>query len=191
MRNFFWPVLAACVVGVIGVLAFSFRPTPRTLDNFGPAPRLVLTDSNGNKVDSSELVGQVWVMNFFFSSCPNTCPIINGKMAALDREFAHSDHVQLFSITIDPETDTQAHLHEYARKFEGASPHWRFLTGSLDEIRSLLIDGLHLSTGEDLSLHSTRVVLVDRKGDIRGYYQGMEQDSMHALAEDIRALLIR
>lgn len=86
-------------------LPLILRKAPE-LPELGEAPRLLMTDSTGTEFDSNDLRGKVYLVNFFFSSCEGVCPALNGRIAALYKEYQGDPSVHFISITVDPETDT-------------------------------------------------------------------------------------
>ncbi|MEO7317662.1 MAG: SCO family protein [Chthoniobacteraceae bacterium] len=152
-----------------------------------------LTDSAGQPFDSASLKGKVWVSDFFFASCPGSCPILSSKISALHQEFAGEDRVRFVSITTDPAHDTPAVLQEYSARFK-ADPRWIFLTGEKERIWQLSKDGFKLAVADapgekEIIAHSTRLVLIDQNGATRGFYDGIGDERPHKIADDIRRLL--
>ncbi len=160
-----------------------------SLDIFGKAPEIQLQETNGATFSTAGYKGHIWIINFFFANCEKVCPALNGRLARIYREHASSDRVRFLSITVDPERDTPQALTEYAKRFNARPPVWRFLTGSRDDITSIIADGFKLVTNPDVSLHTTRVVLVDEDGNIRGFYQGTDNEAVTRLATDLDQLL--
>lgn len=126
-----------------------------------------LTERSGKRFDSRSMQGKVWVASFFFASCPVECLKQNNHIAALQREFGPQG-VTFVSITCDPETDTPARLREYANRFQADADQWLFLTGDLLHIRR--IGAERFSLGVDRSTHSSKLVVVDRSGEVRGHF---------------------
>ena len=166
---------------------------PESLPKYWAIPNFTLTDSAGQSFDSASLKGKVWVADFFFVSCPGTCPMLTTRMAALHQEFAGEDSVRFVSITTDPEHDTPAVLQEYAARFK-ADARWVFLTGEKKTIWKLSRDGFKLAVAEspgerEIITHSTRLVLIDKSGTTRGFYEGVGDEASNKIADDIRRLL--
>jgi len=155
----------------------------------GPGPAFQLTDSAGKPFDSASLAGKVWVINFFFARCSGPCPIMNGQVARLAQIYQINPRVQFISLTVDPENDSPAVLREYASKFGAERLHWTFLTGPKNTIVSLVNEGFRVGLPDDVSLHSTRLVLLDAQGQIRGYYLGTDPKQVQRLINDIAELL--
>ena len=178
-----------CVVLLAGLsLPLFVRETPE-LPELGEAPRIVMTDSTGAEFDSNDLRGKVWLVNFFFATCEGVCPAINGRIASLYREYQGDPLVRFVSITVDPEIDTPAKLAEYAKRFNAETSQWHFLNAPQEKVRDVLENGFRLISPEDKNLHTTRVVLIDRSGKIRSYYQGTQEEFTKQATAEIAALL--
>jgi protein SCO1/2 len=151
-----------------------------------PIEHFTLTERTGQAFDSQSLEGQVWVANFFFSTCPATCRKQNSRMADLQRELG-PDGVKFVSITVDPETDTPQTLANYANSF-GANPeHWKFLTGDLTYITYIgreVFDVTVMPKG-----HTEKLILVDQNGAVRGYYGWDNAVEIDQMKKTIRGLL--
>ena len=97
--------------------------------------------------------------------------------------------VTLVSFTVDPEHDTPAALAEYAARHHAKPERWRFLTGSREALDHLTRDGFKLGNVDGQLVHSTRLVLLDRKARIRGYYSTSEDSPVTQLVRDIKRVL--
>ena len=115
------------------------------LGNFGTVPDFALTERSERRVTRNELLGLVWVANFFYASCPDTCPLQSAKLARLQRDFADDRDVRFVSISVDPEHDTPAVLQGYAQRFGADPARWLFLTGDKTAIYRLAQEGFRLS----------------------------------------------
>jgi protein SCO1/2 len=155
-----------------------------------------LQDQSGTVFSLSSMMGKVWVVDFFYSSCPGPCPALTSRLSELHRAFEDEDRVRFLSVSSDPEKDSPAVLRAYAEKFR-ADSRWFFLTGAKTEVYRLANEGFKLSLKEmseekEPISHSTRLALVDTDGWIRGFYEGIGEDSPSStqrLREDIRELL--
>ena len=161
-------------------------------------PDFSLTERSGQEVTLASLAGRVWIADFIFTTCPGPCPIMTRHMSQLQHDFADEGDLRLVTITVDPERDTPARLLKYARRHRAHPARWLFLTGDRPAIYDLSIKGFRLaaprlpSSGDrsgHLIVHSTRFVLVDRQGRIRGYYQGTLSEDLRKLRADARRLL--
>jgi protein SCO1/2 len=171
------------------VNALSSRPLPF----HGTVPTFALVNQDFQPFGSRDLSGKIWIADFIFTSCPGPCPIISTRMSELQKPLAKSD-VHLVSFSVDPEKDTPEVLRIYADKLRKEPLRWDFLTGPVDAITSLSRDGfkLGISEGEQpesAPIHSTRFVLVDRRGTIRGYYDALAPDGVTKLLADTNHLL--
>ncbi len=147
-----------------------------------------LTERQGNTVSSDDLIGQPYVVSFFYSTCPSICVQQNQMVQELQKEF-QSDGVRFVSISVDPETDTPEAMREYAARF-GADPEkWLFMTGDLTYIRRVGAEVFRLAV--DQKFHTEKFVLVDAKGAIVGYYSWPEPKQFQKLKADIRNMITK
>ncbi len=171
------------------VNALSNRPLP----SYGTVPGFELTNQDAQPFGSQQLSGKIWIADFIFTSCPGPCPIISTRMSELQKPLAKSG-VHLVSFSVDPEKDTPEVLRVYADKLRKEPLRWDFLTGPIAAITSLSRDGFKLALAEGEQpesgpIHSTRFVLVDRRGTIRGYYDALAPDGVTKLLADTNHLL--
>jgi protein SCO1/2 len=174
------------------------------LQKIGPAPKFELTNQNNSKISNANYKGKVYVLEFFFSTCPSICPIMNRNMILIQNKFFGNPNFGIVSITIDPEHDTAQVLKEHAKQLGVKSANWNFLTGDKDYIYNLANKGFNLYAGENSKVnggfeHSGLFALIDKNGDIRCrkdeygnpilYYDGLEKEGVKALQLDISILL--
>jgi protein SCO1/2 len=173
---------------------------PKTLEglnDFGPVPEFSLTERNGKAVRLADLRGKVWIADFIYTSCTDTCPLQTAEMAKLQERWGQYDGFKLVSFSVDPERDTPQALESYAEHFKADAERWLFLTGAGDQISRLVQEGFHLSAtpalksaaGDNVILHSPRFVLIDRKAQIRGYYDSRDTAARQRLNQDLNTLL--
>jgi protein SCO1/2 len=165
----------------------------RTISSYGPAPTFELTNQFGQPFGSEQLRGKIWIADFIYTSCPGPCPIISMRMSELQKPLEKTD-VQLVSFTVDPAKDTPDVLRAYGERYQAQAGRWDFLTGAQSAIYNISRNGFKLaaSDGSDekgVPVHSTRMVLVDRHGQIRGYYDATEAEAMTKLLADTNHLL--
>ncbi|MEO7723999.1 MAG: SCO family protein, partial [Chthoniobacterales bacterium] len=149
-----------------------------------------LTDQNSESYGSQQLLGKIWIADFIYSTCPGPCPMISSRMGELQKPLRDTD-VKLVSFSVDPQRDTPAVLREYAAKLNAQPGRWHFLTGDKDAIYRLSREGFKLASGSGGAagpIHSTRLVLVDRSGMIRGYYDATDADAVTRLLADVAHL---
>jgi cytochrome oxidase Cu insertion factor (SCO1/SenC/PrrC family) len=153
IRRVVWRAILLGLVALGGILWYGQKQQPRVwgerpldqMGHFGTVPDFALTERRGQRVTRQDLQGLVWVAHFFYTSCPDTCPLQSAKMARLQRDLANEQEVRLVSISIDPEHDTPNVLMHYARRFGADPERWLFLTGNKATIYHLAQDGFHLS----------------------------------------------
>jgi protein SCO1/2 len=185
------------------------------LGNYGEVPFFGLIERSGRRFTRDDLRGSVWVLDFIYTECTETCPAQSLAFAQLQREFAPDPSFRLVSITVDPAHDTPAVLRSYAERY-GATGRWSFLTGDKRAIYCLARNGFHLAVSdprspdaadcaatswfapraawashgsEGLVMHSARFVVVDRHGRIRAYHLATDPDSLARLRANVRRLL--
>lgn len=174
------------------------------LQKIGPAPKFELTNQNNIKISNANYKGKVYVLEFFFSTCPSICPKMNRNMILIQNQFFGNPNFGIVSITIDPEHDTAQVLKEHAEQLGVKSSNWNFLTGDKDYIYNLANKGFNLYAGENSKVnggfeHSGLFALIDKNGNIRCrkdeygnpilYYDGIEKEGVKALQQDISILL--
>lgn len=160
------------------------------LPDIGAVPEFALTDSEGKEWSSKTLAGKIWVADFFLTSCQGACPVMSRNMGGLHDYFKGNDKVRFVSISVDPETDKPGVIKDYAKKYEADTNRWFFLTGPIEEVHRMASEkGFKVGVPENPMAHSRRFILVDPKGHIRGYYEGMDEMSVRRCAADINDLL--
>lgn len=194
------------------VLIFGIWAVPKIVAKFqksdlveiGPVPTFKLTDQNNKTVSDKDYLGKVYVVEFFFTTCPTICPKMNESMLQLQNEFYGNPNFGIASITIDPVKDTPQVLKEHADLLGVKHYNWHFLTGDKDYIYSLANKGFNLYAGENNKAaggfeHSGLFALIDKEGKIRCrkdaqgnpilYYDGLDAAGVEAIKEDIKKLL--
>jgi cytochrome oxidase Cu insertion factor (SCO1/SenC/PrrC family) len=165
----------------------------RTVSSYGTVPEFVLMNQHGQNFGSAQLRGKIWIADFIYTTCPGPCPMLSSRMSELQKPLEKTD-VHLVSFSVDPEKDTPQVLRGYAEKLQAEPGRWDFLTGPQSTIYNLSRNGFKLavSDGSDekgIPVHSTRMILVDRHGAIRGYYDAAEVDAVTKLVADTIHLL--
>ena len=180
---------AAVLFLAVSILLFRMESRRQPLPIYYQVQKFLLTDSKGEAFDQNRLVGKVWVAAFVFSTCGDVCPMMSKNLASLHRSYALRDDVAFVSITVNPEYDDPKILTEYAKKYQADTSKWHFLTGPRKNITELMINSFKIGSMEEPIFHSTNFALVDRKGYVRGYYDGMKQKDVNRLFKDIAVLL--
>lgn len=169
------------------------RPAPE-LPKIAELPAFTLKDQHGQPISAAALRGKVWAANFIFTSCPDVCPVLTRQMGLL-RKRALSEGLALryVSFSVDPETDTPEVLASYAKRHGAAFDDWSFLTGPIDDVKAVVVEGFRQSMERTADaekanvLHGTHFVLVDKRGAIRGFYESTEKGLVQ-LADDAARL---
>jgi protein SCO1/2 len=176
------PWLWAFLAGIVLITAIRplLRREPEPPPVLGKLPEFALIDQNGGRFGSKELEGRPYIASFFFIRCPSFCPLLMKSIKRLDDAYRARgiEGIRLVSITVDPEYDDPEQLRAYAAEIGADPARWTLLTGDLDAIRRLAYDGFHVPVGVRQELpgglfdiaHSGKLILVDGKGAIRGYY---------------------
>jgi protein SCO1/2 len=200
-RKLLWGLLIVALVLVVAATAVQRlrRPEPPPLPQIlWSVPDFTLTNRDGRTVTLKDLAGAPWVADFIFTRCPASCPMMTARLARFNRGLPRDLSVRLVSFSVDPKYDTPSVLQTYAQSFK-APDRWLFLTGDGEQIYRLSKEGFKLGidntpqaptatpTAEPI-LHSTRFVLVDGEGRIRGYYEAFDEESMKKLERDLRTL---
>ena len=147
-----------------------------------------LTDQNGNIFGFQELKGKVWAVNFVFTRCQGPCPLMTERMAELQNDFSRDKNVAFVTISMDARYDTPEVLKKFATKYEADFSRWHFLTGDPDKIIEIARSIFKVPADKDPEMHTTRLVLVDEKGFIRGYYDSLDTDSFAHLKKALHNL---
>jgi protein SCO1 len=180
-------VLVLTVAALIVTMTACSQHTP-SLDVFGDIPQFELVAQDGQPFHSQALAGKIWVADFIYTTCPGPCPRMTSQMREVQDAVLKIPDVRLVSFTVDPAEDTPTVLAAYATTHGAASSIWYFLTGSTATLQMLDRDAFKLGDINATMQHSTRFVLVDRQGRIRGYYDTLESSAIPKVIADIRAL---
>jgi cytochrome oxidase Cu insertion factor (SCO1/SenC/PrrC family) len=162
---------------------------PQQLVNFS------LTDRTGRTVTRSELAGKFLVVDFLFTSCSLTCPVINQRMAQIQQLTTNQPDVRLISLTVDPRDDTSDVLAQYAARFGADTNRWLFLTGDKTELYGLIATSF-LAQDADNQFgympgnfsHTERIAVVDSRGRVQAYFDGLNDDVDSAVVAEINRL---
>ncbi|WP_125722701.1 SCO family protein [Flavobacterium ustbae] len=170
----------------------------------GPAPKFELTNQDNVKVSNETYKGKVYVLEFFFTTCPSICPKMNMSMLEIEKTFFGNPNFGIVSITIDPKHDTPQVLKDHAKLLGVKSSNWNFLTGDKNVIMDLSNKGFNLYAGENEKVsggfeHSGLFALIDKDGNIRCrkdefgnpsiYYDGLDKKGVRDIQQDIKILL--
>jgi protein SCO1/2 len=154
----------------------------------GEVPAFAFVERSGRPVGREDLLGRIWVADFIFTNCAGVCPRMSMRMAGVHEAIRGDGDAVCVSFTVDPERDTLEVLRDYAPRFSASADGWYFLRGPLAEVHALSYRGFRLGDEKDPLVHSERFVLVDRRGRIRGYYHGVDEEAVARLLRDYRRL---
>jgi len=194
------------------ILLFGIWAVPKIVEKFtqpnleviGKVPDFSFTNQNKKTITNENYKGKVYVVEFFFTTCPSICPIMNENMVKIQNEFFGNPNLAIASFSIDPTTDTPEILKKYADHYKITNPNWHLLTGDKEAIYELANKGFNLYVGENAEVeggfeHSGFFALIDQNGNIRSrvdengnpiiYYNGLEDSGIQMLKEDIKKLL--
>ena len=194
------------------ILLFGIWAIPKIVANLsepdlaviGKVPAFSFTNQNEKTITNKNYKGKVYIVEFFFTTCPSICPIMNKNMVRIQDEFFGNPKLAIASFSIDPTHDTPSVLKEYATTYKMTNPNWNLLTGDKDAIYELANKGFNLYVGENSEVeggfeHSGFFALIDQEGNIRSrkdgngnpiiYYNGLEDSGVQMLKEDIKKLL--
>jgi len=191
------------IFGIWAVPKIVGRFQKSDLEEIGPAPKFELTNQDGKKITNEDYKGKVYVLEFFFTTCPTICPKMNENMLKLQQEYYGNPQFGIASVTINPENDTPQVLKAHAQKLGVKHYNWHFLTGNRDYIYNLAKEfKLYAGVNKDVAggfEHSGMFALIDKDGNIRSrkdtygnpilYYDGLEEPGVNAIKEDIKKLL--
>jgi protein SCO1/2 len=170
------------------------RDAATDLPRLAAVPPFDAVSEQGTPVTRASFAGKAWVADFIFTNCGGICPVMTSRMKALAAELKDEPNVRFVSFSVDPVRDTVEALSRYARE-AGADPsRWSFLRTDPDRIRALVREGfkLPLEDGDPNArepiLHSSRFVLVDAEGTIRGWYDSEDAGKRTLLVRDARRL---
>jgi protein SCO1/2 len=193
-----WVVAFLAAAGLIGLAYVSLKSTrpptlPSNLEKISKVPGFQLTDQTGKSITLENLKGKIWAANFIFTRCKGPCPITTLRMQELHTKLKKArGNVELVTFTVDPEYDTPEVLKTFGEQ-QGSDPaSWKFLTGTPDAIQKIVVAGLLQPLAKEpdgTPAHSTRIVLVDREGWLRGYQDGLDPEAVQKLMVDIGELL--
>ncbi|MFZ1808282.1 MAG: SCO family protein [Cyclobacteriaceae bacterium] len=194
-------ILFVAVAGLISSCAKTEKPLPifgqREVVNgdtvYHKVANFQFVDQDSAIVTNETYRDQIYVSDFFFTSCRTICPIMKTQMLRVYEATADLPDVKLLSHSIDPEYDTVALLHDFANRLGVSSDRWHFVTGIKDSIYKIAQTSYFATAMEDKSepdgfIHSGAFLLVDKEQRLRGKYDGTKEDDVNRLLADIKRL---
>lgn len=152
-----------------------------------------LINQNGKVITQEDYKDKIYVSDFFFTTCQTICPIMTYNMAKIQKEFSEDDSVMLLSHSVTPEIDSVAVLRDYADRKGVVDAKWNVTTGDKKHIYELARKSYFAVVdegdgGDQDFIHTENFILVDKKRQIRGYYDGTQDEEMDRLITDIKTL---
>ena len=184
-----WVYVIALVIIIALIAVMQPNGNDEQLPIIGKIPAFDLVDQNSKQFTLENVVGNVWLADFIFTTCSGPCPIMTERMSMVQHDLLEIDKLKFVSFTVNPDYDTPEVLKKYAQRFDADVSSWSFVTGKYDQIQELIADGFKMGDTEGIVFHSTRFALVDHEGNLRGYYSGTEPAEHDILTRDIHALI--
>jgi protein SCO1 len=189
-------LLGVAVFGLAAIFAYrswkaSEQRGVRTLPVLQELSEFSLVDQDGHRVGLHDLRGKLWVADFCARNRPGDSERLAGRFAELDNNFKKSSKLRLLSVATDVDPSELSSLKDYRARFE-ASGRWLFLTGTKPEVATFVQDllaGAAPKQGDPASFLPTQFVLVDGKGKVRGYYDGLSDEVVPQLLTALGSLL--
>ena len=190
LKNSIWGLTGVFLLALLAsvVIGLSNRSRVPPL-RFAEIPEFKFVERSGKIFGKQEMLCKVNIVNFFFTTCPGPCPLMNAKVAELYKKYITSVKVQFISISVDPQRDSLTVLQRYAARFAVNDQRWLFLRGPQAEVQQLSEKGFMLAADGLPGLHSTKLVVVDAQGFIRGYFDSFNEASIQLLTTQVRELL--
>jgi protein SCO1/2 len=188
-------MLAVLLIGLIYFLSVAFG-NKVTLPVLGEpshtAGAFSFTNQDGKQLTEQSVLNKVTVVEYFFTSCPSICPVMNGNLKEVYQKFKTNPGFMILSHTVDPERDSVSVLKKYAIRYNAETPGWQFLTGSKDSLYQAASKDYLLAV-EDSSnsgfIHTQYVALLDKKRQIRGFFDLTNKENVGKMNEAIGELL--
>jgi protein SCO1 len=195
-----WGALLTTIAGVMIAFVISrFAQRPPDLPIISELPEFALTNQFGQPFTRSSFLGHVTLADVIFTRCGGPCPGMTRKMSDLQRLLPNDRHIAFLTLTTDPGYDTPAILKDYGSRFHANFDRWSFLTGPKFEIAKLAVNGLKLiaeekpvtdrTSAEDLFIHSTIFVIVDKHARLRGSFDRDDPDFDKQVRAAVKKLL--
>ncbi len=189
LRGLVFGIISAFILALMAALVINLARTSRAnLPVLGTVPEFALTERSGDTFESSQMHGKLWLVDFIFTNCEGACPVMSGHMSDFYKLYEHSDKINFLSISVDPERDTLPVLREYALSHGVTDNRWLFTRGPIENVIEICEQGFMLAAVNLPMGHSTKFVLVDEKGQIRGYYDALYDPDMEIIKTHIREL---
>lgn len=152
-----------------------------------------LINQNGTKITQEDYKNSIYIVDFFFTRCPSICPVMTNNMAKIQQKFSKNTDVKLLSISVTPTIDSVSVLRKYADDNGVIDAKWNITTGNKKHIYELARKSYFAVVeqgdgGLQDFIHTPNFILVDKKKQIRGIYDGTNDSDIHRLIDDIKLL---
>ena len=200
-------ILGGAFCTLLVVLNYRQQPEASTENLPDTAPELIqpdhprqlvdfsLTNSAGGVVTRQNFSGKILVVDFLFTSCSLTCPAVNSQMAQIQRLTTNDTDVKLVSLTVDPRDDTPSVLKQYGAGFGADTNRWFLLTGNKSVLYNLIGNSFLAQDVNDPFgympgnfAHTERIAIVDSQGKLRGFFDGLNQETAGAVVAEINRI---
>ena len=200
IQFFVWGFLFLIILAIVGAFVWSkLEGGGKPLMVYNEIGSFSLTNQHNEVISDKNLNGQIWIADVIFTRCPLQCIRMTKRMRELQESFSGEKSIKLISLTADSKFDSPEVLKKYAAEHGVDQNRWWFLTGSAFDINQLAVTGLKLAIYEnkpeertvpaDLFVHSTKLVVVDRQGRIRGWFDGENPESKGEIIRAVKTLL--
>ena len=204
-----WMMLVTLGFSIVFIYNVRRRVQTPDLPRLGQIPAFQLTDQRAQPITGKTFANKVWIADFIFLGCQQSCPKLTARMHGLQDRIAGKsevkDKIKLVSFSVDPENDTSDRLLAYANQWKADDKVWSFLTGKNEDVDAIVVQGFKMqygkvsgaasaspdkmaATGVFEIMHGDWFILVDGKGAIRGYYDSSEQPALDKLFGDATTL---
>jgi protein SCO1 len=188
-------VLVLSALGIVWFLSIAFsnkNKLPVLGDPGHVAGSFSFTNQDGNPVNEKTVQNKVTLVEYFFTSCPSICPVMNTNLKDVFEKFKQDTGFVIMSHTVDPERDSASVLNKYAKRYGASTPGWEFLTGDKNALytsasRDYLLAAV--DSGNSSFIHTQYVALLDKQRRIRGFYDATNKETIPKLESDITQLL--
>ena len=176
------------------LVALACSDQPPELGRYGELPAFSLHNQLGNAFSDRDLRGRVLVVDFIFTSCPDVCPLLTEQLSGLRKQLPTEQALSFVSFSVDPEHDSPERLRQFAKAHGVDVPNFWLLTGPLPQVKEVVTKGFKQAMEAQPQregvprnvLHGTHFVLVDKQGEIRGFFPSTRESE----ADLKRAVLV-
>jgi len=155
--------------------------------SYGTVPAFTGMTDQQVEMSRKDLQGRLWLVSFFFASCGDICPRLNAVKSKIITHHP-SDSLRFLSVTVDPENDTPAFLQKHRQEMKFSDKRWSFIRMNNDSILKNFMDGLLIGYAENPENHTARIILIDSKSRIRGYFDALDPQQVDSLESILRKL---